>query len=65
MSAIPPIKYVPQELAKILVPIKENIERVTGQLPGIDRVQKLQSTAALTDVINKLNELIDRMQLKR
>jgi hypothetical protein len=39
--------------------LKENVELLTGVRGGL--IQKLPQTATLGDVINKLNELIDRV----
>ena len=41
--------------------IKENLEIITGARPGIPEIQQLPSTASLVDVINKINEVVVRL----
>ena len=47
------------KVAALLRPIKENIEILTGQRGG--SLTKLESSATLSNVITKLNEVIDRL----
>lgn len=48
------------EMQRFLAPLKENLEIISGQRGG--QVQKLPSTATTAQIIEKLNELIDRLQ---
>lgn len=48
-----------QKVAALLRPIKENIEILTGQRG--DSLTKLDDSATLSQVITKLNEVIDRL----
>lgn len=48
-------------LYPFLTAIKENIEIITGARPGISEIQQLASTATLADVINKINEIVVRL----
>ena len=48
------------EAQRFLAPIKENLEIITGQRGG--QVQKLPSTATTAQIIEKLNEIIERLQ---
>jgi hypothetical protein len=57
--AIPAIAVKDQTIAVLLRPIKENIEILTG-LRG-ESLTKLNSSATLSEVITKLNEVIDRL----
>ena len=59
--SIPGTSSLSQELARILEPIKQNIEVITGARPGVSEIQPLASTASLSDVISKVNELISRI----
>lgn len=40
--------------------VKENLDIITGR--SVMPIQKLDSTATLSDVISKINELLDRIQ---
>lgn len=57
--SIPAIYVQDQTVAAILRPIKENVEILNGQRTGT--IDGLSSNATLTEVINKLNEVIDRL----
>jgi hypothetical protein len=46
-------------LAEFLQAAKDNIDLITGVRGGA--IQPLASTASLTDVINKVNEIITRI----
>lgn len=48
-----------RRLVSILQPIKQNVEMLTGVRGG--RVEQLDNTATLDDVIEKLNEVISRL----
>lgn len=49
----------PQE-KRVMQAIKENLETITGQRTG--PIANLPPDATLVDVINKVNEIIDRLQ---
>lgn len=57
--AIPAVSIQDQKIASLLRPIKENLEILTGQRGG--SLTKLDSSATLSEVISKLNEVIDRL----
>lgn len=57
--SIPSVPGKDKELASVLRPIKENIEVITGVLGG--KMSGLNPDATLTDAINKINEIIDRL----
>jgi len=42
--------------------VKETLEIVTGRRPNLAKVSKLASTATTADIINKVNEILDRLQ---
>lgn len=56
---IPSIISLPTEFATVLGPIKETLEIITGQRSG--PVAQLAATATTSDIINKINELIARL----
>ena len=57
--AIPAVAVQDHQVASLLRPIKENLEILTGQRGG--PLTKLATDATLSDVINKLNTVIDRL----
>lgn len=58
--AIPSVSAITdQKIAALLRPIKENIELLTGQRQG--SLTTLSDNATLSDVITKLNEVINRL----
>lgn len=57
--SIPAVNVQDRQLASLLKPIKENLEILTG-LRG-SSLTKLDSSATLSEVITKLNEVIDRL----
>jgi hypothetical protein len=57
--AIPAVNVQDQRISALLRPIKENLEILTG-LRG-ESLTKLDSSATLSEVITKLNEVIDRL----
>jgi len=59
--AIPGTSSLSQDLARVIEPIKQNVEIITGARPGMSGVTPLASTASLSDVISKVNELISRI----
>ena len=57
------IPQVPQaDLARVNFDkaVKENLEKVTGQIGG--KLERLSEDASLADLIAKMNEVIDRLQ---
>ena len=60
-AAIPGTARLPQDLARVIEPIKQNLEIITGARPGVTEIAPLASTASLSDVVSKVNELISRI----
>lgn len=57
------IPQVPQaDLARVNFDkaVKENLEKVTGQIGG--KLERLSDSASLADVIAKVNQIIDQLQ---
>lgn len=42
--------------------VKETLEIITGRRPNVAKVAKLASTATTANIIEKVNELLDRLQ---
>jgi hypothetical protein len=57
--SIPAVVVRDQAIASLLKPMKENIEIINGQRGG--SLTKLNSSATLSEVISKINEIIDRL----
>lgn len=60
--AIPGTGSLPQNLAQVIEPIKQNIEMVTGARPGAVSINPLPPTATLADCINQLNLILSRIE---
>lgn len=59
--AIPATSSLPAEIARIVEPIKQNVELMNGARPGSTALTPLATTASLADVIAKVNQLISRI----
>lgn len=46
----------------VLDPLKAIVDEITGQNPRKPKIARLGPTATLPGVINKINEIIDRLQ---
>ena len=53
---------MPDALRRVLSPMRETIEVITGRRPGIARIEKLKAGASVDEVAAKVNELIDLLQ---
>lgn len=42
--------------------VKETLEIITGRRPNVAKLAKLEGAASTSDIINKINELLDRIQ---
>lgn len=58
---IPAVSLPDRTLTQALAAIKENIEVITGARLGVGETSQLASTATLSDVIVKLNEIIVKL----
>ena len=59
--AIPPTSTLPIELARVVEPLKQNVEIITGVRPGLDSIDQLPANATLAQVITQLNKLLYRI----
>lgn len=55
--AIPPVREVPEPIAAVLRPLRENVEILKGRRGSL--IKKLGPTATDADRNNKVNEIID------
>ena len=58
---IPAVSTPDRTLNQAISAIKENVETITGARLGIGEIVTLDSTASLSDVISKVNEIIIRL----
>lgn len=58
---IPSTNSLPIELSRVIEPIKQNVEIITGARPGLKDLSSLSSTATLADVITKVNQILSRI----
>jgi len=59
--AIPATGNLPPEIARVMEPIKANVEIMTGARPGSVSLTTLGSDATLADVITKINQILSRI----
>jgi hypothetical protein len=59
--AIPAVNVNDQSIAALLRPLKENVEILNGVRGG--SLTKLETNATLAQVISKLNDVIDRLNV--
>ena len=52
---------IPPELAKILRPVKETLEMLTGAKAGMAELKGLEHRASNEQIVSKLNEVIRRL----
>ncbi len=58
--AIPQVPRPGEPRDRFDAAVKENLEIITGQ--RVNQLETLSATATLADVINKVNELVVRLQ---
>lgn len=61
-SAIPTVRTSNPELNRALDALKQNVDAITGQARNVDRFAPLPSDATLEQVIERLNEVVARLQ---
>ena len=59
--AIPVLNSSDRTLNQVLAAVKENIEVITGARAGYRQINSLDSSASITDIISKVNEIIARL----
>lgn len=61
-AAIPTVRTGQPNVDRAFDAIKQNLDAITGQTRGLDKLQPLSPTATLAQVITRLNEVVDRLQ---
>lgn len=59
--SIPSTSNLPPEVARVLEPLKANVELITGSRPGSVSLPSLATDATLADVITKVNQILSRI----
>jgi hypothetical protein len=59
--SIPSTSNLPPEVARVLEPLKANVELITGSRPGSTSLTSLATDATLADVITKVNQILSRI----
>jgi len=59
--AIPGTGSLDPNLARIIEPIKQNIEMINGSRPGSTVINQLPTTASMADVIATVNKILSRI----
>lgn len=59
--AIPSTANLPPEVARVVEPLKANVELITGSRPGFTSLASVASDATLADVITKVNQILSRI----
>lgn len=57
--SIPSLSYLPQDVARVLQPIKESMEIMTGARGG--ELSVLEDTASTEEIITAINAIITRL----
>lgn len=60
--AIPPTSGLPLDVARVIEPLKQNVEMITGARPGAESIEPLAATATLAQVITQLNLILSRIE---
>lgn len=61
-AAIPSVRTGQPELDRALDALKQNMDSITGQARNSGRLQQLPSNATTAQIINRLNEIVERLQ---
>ena len=58
------ITGLPFDLAKALAPIKQCLEMIMGARGnGLDQLKGLSESASTADIVRKINEIVDRLNV--
>lgn len=60
--SIPPTSNLALDIARVVEPLKQNVELITGARPGAVSLDPLPTTATLSDVITQLNKILSRIE---
>lgn len=59
--SIPAVNLQDRTLNQMLNAMRENIGILTGAIQGVGEIAQLPTTASTTDMINKINEIVVRL----
>ncbi len=60
---IPSVALQDQSLNSVVNALKENIEIINGSRIGVGEIRTLDTAATTSDIINKINEIIRRLNV--
>lgn len=60
--AIPGTGNLALDIARVVEPLKANVELITGARPGAVSIDPLPATATLADVVVQLNKILSRIE---
>lgn len=60
--SIPPTSMLPLEISRVVEPLKQNVELITGARPGAVSIDPLSDNATLAQVITQLNLILSRIE---
>lgn len=60
--AIPGTATLPLEIARVVEPLKANVELITGARPGAVSIDPLPATATTAQIITQLNLILSRIE---
>lgn len=60
--AIPGTGTLPLDIARVVEPLKANVELITGARPGAVSIDPLPATATTAQIITQLNLILSRIE---
>jgi hypothetical protein len=60
--AIPGTSTLPLDIARVVEPLKANVELITGARPGAVSLDPLPATATTAQIITQLNLILSRIE---
>lgn len=61
-AAIPTVRTGQPGVDRAFDAIKQNLDSITGQARNADRLQPLPANATMAQIVNRLNEIVARLQ---
>ncbi len=61
-QSIPAVRTGQHSLDQALSAVKQNLDQITGQARGFEKLAPLPSNATLSQVIERLNAIAERLQ---
>lgn len=60
--SIPATSTLPLDIARVVEPLKANVELITGARPGAVTINPLPTTATTAQIITQLNLILSRIE---